>query len=39
MLLADWVSIGPLVSLAVIAVLLGATVGASLMAARYPEER
>lgn len=39
MLLADWVAIGPLVSLAVIAVLLGVTVGASLVGARYPEER
>jgi tellurite resistance protein TerC len=39
MLLADWVAIGPLVSLAVIAVLLGVTVGASMTAARYPEER
>ena len=39
MLLADWVAIGPLVSLAVIAVLLGVTVGASMIAARYPEER
>jgi len=39
MLMADWVAIGPLVSLAVIAVLLGATLGASMIAARYPEER
>jgi tellurite resistance protein TerC len=39
MLLADWVAIGPLVSLAVIAVLLGVTVGASLVGARYSEER
>ena len=32
MLIADWIEIGPLVSLAVIAVLLGVTIGASLKA-------
>jgi len=39
MLLADWVTIGPLPSLAVIVGLLAVTVGASLVSARYPEER
>jgi tellurite resistance protein TerC len=39
MLLADWVSIGPLLSLAVIVAMLAVTVGASLLPARYPEER
>jgi tellurite resistance protein TerC len=32
MLLADWVEIGPLASLAVIAGLIGVTIGASLLA-------
>jgi tellurite resistance protein TerC len=39
MLLADWVPIGPLLSLAVIVGMLAVTVGASLLPARYPEER
>jgi len=39
MLLVDWVPIGPLLSLAVIVGMLAVTVGASLLPARYPEER
>jgi tellurite resistance protein TerC len=39
MLLADWVTIGPLLSLAVIVGMLAVTVGASLLPAGYPEER
>lgn len=34
MLLTDWVAIGPLISLAVIAGLIGVTIGASLLAAK-----
>jgi tellurite resistance protein TerC len=36
MLLADWVEIGPLASLAVIAGLIGVTIGASLLAGEAP---
>jgi len=39
MLLADWVTVGPLPSLVVIVGMLAVTVGASLVPARYPEER
>jgi tellurite resistance protein TerC len=39
MLAQDWIEISPGISLAVIAVILGATVGVSLWAARYPEKR
>ncbi len=39
MLAQDWIEISPAISLAVIAAVLGVTVGASLWAARYSEER
>jgi tellurite resistance protein TerC len=39
MLAQDWIEIGPGVSLAVIAAVLGVTIGVSLWAARYSEER
>lgn len=39
MLLADWVTIGPVVSLGVIAGLMAVTVGVSVVAARYSEGR